>query len=68
LFGGGANLGRDLQDQVIDDTDEIRKKKMLEAQQRQLMGLAPGGSSSPAGSALGLGSMFGSMTNTVLLR
>jgi hypothetical protein len=59
------NLGTDLQDQVANDTEELRKKKMLEAQQRALLGVSGG---SAAGQSLGLGSMFGSMTSTGLLR
>jgi hypothetical protein len=33
------NLGLDLQDQVIDQTEELRKKRQLEAQQRALLGV-----------------------------
>jgi hypothetical protein len=70
LTMGAQNLGTDLSDQVANDTEELRKKRMLEAQQRAQLGLSgSAGSSSPAGSALGLGgSVFGSMTNTGLLR
>jgi hypothetical protein len=56
LFGGGvsgANLGTDLQDQVIDQTEELRKKRLQEAQQRALLGVS-------GGSAAGA-SLFGSM-------
>jgi hypothetical protein len=37
-LGGGGGLGSDLQNQVSEDTEELRKKKMLEAQQRALLG------------------------------
>jgi hypothetical protein len=55
-------LGSTLQGQVSDDTEELRRKKMLEAQQRTLLGSA----GSAAATALGLGgSVFG---GTGLLR
>ena len=44
-------LGSTLQGQVTDDTEELRKKRMLEAQQRGLLG--PGGSAAAS-------SLFGS--------
>jgi hypothetical protein len=50
----GGNLGTDLQDQVIDQTEELRKKRLLQ-QQNQLLGVSGG---SAAGQSLGLGSMF----------
>jgi hypothetical protein len=62
---GGQNLGTNLQDQVIDDTEQLRKKRMQEAQQRALLGTA----GSAAGTALGLGgSVFGGIGGTGLLR
>ena len=65
LSPAGQSLGLDLQDQVIDQTEELRKKKMLEAQQRALLGTA----GSAAGTALGLGgSVFGGIGGTGLLR
>jgi hypothetical protein len=39
-------LGSTLQGQVSDDTEELRRKKMLEAQQRALLGV--GGSAASA--------------------
>jgi hypothetical protein len=58
-------LGSTLQGQVSDDTEELRRKKMLEAQQRALLGTA----GSAAGTALGLGgSVFGGIGGTGLLR
>jgi H+/Cl- antiporter ClcA len=52
-------LGSTLAGQVSDDTDELRKKKMLEAQQRALLGV--GGSA--AASSL-FGSPFGGIGGT----
>jgi hypothetical protein len=63
LFGGGQNLGSDLQDQVIDQTEELRKKKMLEAQQNALLGVS---GSSAAGQSLFGG--IGGFNGTGLLR
>ncbi len=51
LFGSIPGLGDALADQTSDQTEELRKKKMLEAQQQQLLG--PGGSAASA-------SLFGS--------
>jgi hypothetical protein len=50
-------LGGQLQGQVADETDELRRKRMLEAQQRQLLGTG----SSAAGASLfgGLGGYGG---------
>ena len=56
-------LGSTLQGQVSDDTEELRKKRMLEAQQRALLG--PG--SSVAASSL-FGSPFSGIGGTGLLR
>jgi hypothetical protein len=61
--GGGQNLGSDLQDQVIDQTEELRKKKMLEAQQNALLGVSGG---SAAGQSLFGG--IGGFNGTGLLR
>ena len=55
--GRSLGLGLDLQNQVIDQTEELRKKKMLEAQQRALLGV--GGSA--AGASL-FGSPLGGLT------
>jgi hypothetical protein len=70
-LGGTGGLGNDLMDQVAGETDDERRKRLQQMQQARLMGLSPtassAASSSPAGSALGLG--FGSsMTSTGLLR
>jgi hypothetical protein len=70
-LGGVGGLGNDLMDQVVGETDELRKKRLLQQQQNQLLGLSPTGSTavSAAGTALGLGTMgFGSMTSTGLVR
>jgi hypothetical protein len=56
-------LGSTLQGQVTDDTEELRKKRMLEAQQRQLLG--PGGSA--AASSL-FGSALSGFNGTGLIR
>ena len=53
-------LGTALADQSAELAEELRKKRMLEAQQRQLLGV--GGNSvagSAAGTALGLGGFGG---------
>jgi hypothetical protein len=55
-LGGIPGLGTALADQVGTDTEEMRRKRMLEAQQRQLLG--PGGS--PAAGAL-FGSALGGL-------
>ena len=53
-------LGTALQGQVTDDTEELRRKRMLEEQQRGLLGTT-GSAGSATGTALGLGgSVFGS--------
>jgi H+/Cl- antiporter ClcA len=56
-------LGTALAGRVGDETEEERKKRMLELQQRQLLG--PGGSA--AASSL-FGSPFGGLGGTGLLR
>jgi hypothetical protein len=56
-------LGTALSGQVTDDVEELRKKKMLEAQQRALLGT--GG---PAASASLFGSGIGGFNGTGLLR
>jgi hypothetical protein len=56
-------LGDALAGQVTDDVEELRKKKMLEAQQQQLLG--PSGSA--AASSL-FGSGIGGFNGTGLLR
>jgi hypothetical protein len=67
-LGGIAGLGTTLGDQVAGETDEERKKRMLELQHARLLGTS-GSAGSAAGTALGLGgSLFGSMTSTGLLR
>jgi hypothetical protein len=50
----GGNLGSDLQDQVADQTEELRKKRLLQQQQNQLLGVSGG---SAAGQSLGLGAV-----------
>ena len=53
-------LGTALAGQTADDTEELRRKRMLEEQQRGLLGTS-GSAGSAAGTALGLGgSVFGS--------
>jgi hypothetical protein len=55
-LAGIPGLGTALQGQTADETEELRRKRMLEMQQRALLGT--GGSA--AGTALGLGgSVFG---------
>ncbi len=50
-FGAAAaNLGVDLQDQVLNETEEQRKKRLLQQQQQQLLG--------PSGS-MAVNSLFG---------
>ena len=56
LSPAGASLGLDLQNQVADQTEELRKKKMLEAQQRALLGAA--GSAAAASLSGGIGGGF----------
>jgi hypothetical protein len=56
-------LGDALGDQTADQTEELRKKRMLELQQRQLLG--PGGSA--AASSL-FGSALSGLGGTGLLR
>ena len=56
-------LGTALAGQTADDTEELRKNRMLEMQQRQLLG--PGGSA--AASSL-FGSALGGFNGTGLLR
>jgi hypothetical protein len=66
LFGGLGQipgLGDALSAQTTDQTEELRKKKMLEAQQQQLLG--PSGSA--AASSL-FGSPFAGVGGTGLLR
>jgi hypothetical protein len=63
LFGSIPGLGDALAGQTSDETEELRKKKMLEAQQQQLLG--PGGS---AASASLFGSPFAGLNGTGLLR
>jgi hypothetical protein len=53
-LGGIAGLGTTLGDQVAGETEEQRKKRMLELQQRQLLG--PGGSAAASSLFGGLGS------------
>jgi hypothetical protein len=52
-LGQIPGLGDALAGQVTDDTEELRRKKMLEAQQRQLLG--------PSGSAAA-NSLFGGLS------
>jgi hypothetical protein len=56
-------LGTALSGQVTDDTEELRKRKMLEAQQSQLLG--PSGS---AASASLFGSGLSGLNGTGLIR
>jgi hypothetical protein len=56
-------LGTALSGQTADETEELRKKKMLEAQQQQLLG--PSGS---AASASLFGSGIGGLNGTGLIR
>jgi hypothetical protein len=62
-LGGSSGLGGLLQDQVGDETDELRKKRLLQQQQQQLLG--PGGS---AASASLFGSPLSGFNGTGLLR
>jgi hypothetical protein len=62
---GGTGLGDALTGQVADQTDELRRKRMLEAQQRGLLG--PGGSAA-ATSLFGGGSPLSGLGGTGLVR
>jgi hypothetical protein len=57
--GSALGLGDALAGQVSDATEELRKKRQLEAQQRALLGVS-GGSAG--------GSVFGGFNGTGLLR
>jgi hypothetical protein len=62
-LGSIPGLGDALSGQVGDETDELRKKRLLQQQQSQLLG--PGGS---AASASLFGSGIGGLNGTGLLR
>ena len=46
--GGGMNLGVDLQNQTLDETELLRRKRQQHAQQQQLMGVGGTGGSAAA--------------------